>query len=264
MDNPSLATMSTYFSLPIKSSATSSLKPNSNLNPYEKHKQLMRRYQAIKPTVKSTVTDLDILRKSHKFLRDDEKESQMSWEDRLAKKYYDKLFKEYCLGDFSRYKTGVVGLRWRSKEECVDGKGQFSCGNLKCTNIKDLSSWEVNFAYLEHGEKKTALVKIRLCSECSYKLNYKKIKAEKKSRKKRKAENDLEEHRADKKLLVTSSSIVEEKIAEEESKNDLQVSNDDGEDEQDDNIWTMPLKLEHNEEKSKEQEMDEFLVDLFA
>jgi len=38
----------------------------------------------------------------------------------------------------------------------------------------DLQSWEVNFAYVEDGEKKNALVKVRLCKECSYKLNYKK------------------------------------------------------------------------------------------
>lgn len=38
----------------------------------------------------------------------------------------------------------------------------------------DLQSWEVNFAYVEVGEKKNALVKVRLCKDCSYKLNYKK------------------------------------------------------------------------------------------
>ena len=28
----------------------------------------------------------------------------------MAKKYYDKLFKEYCISDLSRYKENKVGL----------------------------------------------------------------------------------------------------------------------------------------------------------
>ena len=51
--------------------------------------------------------------------------------------------------------------------------GQFTCGNLRCNESKGLESWEVNFGYIEQGEKKNALVKIRLCEKCSYKLNYK-------------------------------------------------------------------------------------------
>jgi len=31
-----------------------------------------------------------------------------SWDKRLAKKYYDKLYKEYCLADLSRYKENKV------------------------------------------------------------------------------------------------------------------------------------------------------------
>ncbi|RKO85948.1 hypothetical protein BDK51DRAFT_34445, partial [Blyttiomyces helicus] len=48
------------------------------------------------------------------------------------------------------------------------------CGNLSCSVDIDLRSWEVNFAYFEAGEKKNALVKLRLCPECSFKLNYRK------------------------------------------------------------------------------------------
>src|SRR3954466_10164184 len=43
----------------------------------------------------------------HRFVRD-ENEDLSSWEKRLARKYYDKLFKEYCLADMSRYKEGQV------------------------------------------------------------------------------------------------------------------------------------------------------------
>jgi protein FRA10AC1 len=38
--------------------------------------------------------------------------------------------------------------------------GQFSCGNRKCNEKNGLRSWEVNFAYIEDGEKKNALIKL--------------------------------------------------------------------------------------------------------
>ena len=46
--------------------------------------------------------------------------------------------------------------------------GHFSCGNRKCNERDGLRSWEVNFAYVEEGEKKNALVKIRKSSEYVY------------------------------------------------------------------------------------------------
>lgn len=39
--------------------------------------------------------------------------------------------------------------------------GQFICGEKKCNEKMDLTSWEVNFAYVEDGVKKNALVKLR-------------------------------------------------------------------------------------------------------
>lgn len=39
-------------------------------------------------------------------------------------------------------------------------KGQFSCGNKHCDEEEGLKSWEVNFGYVEHGEKRNALVKL--------------------------------------------------------------------------------------------------------
>lgn len=53
-----------------------------------------------------------------------------------------------------------VALRWRTEKEVIVGKGQFECGNKKCKEKKDLKSWEVNFGYIEHGQKKNALVKL--------------------------------------------------------------------------------------------------------
>nr|DBA15121.1 TPA: hypothetical protein GDO54_004376 [Pyxicephalus adspersus] len=105
-------------------------------------------------------TDLDIIQENHRFLWQEEDEEEMTWEKRLAKKYYDKLFKEYCIADLSRYKENKFGFRWRVEKEVVSGKGQFSCGNKRCDEKEGLKSWEVNFGYVEHGEKRNALVKL--------------------------------------------------------------------------------------------------------
>ena len=61
-----------------------------------------------------------------------------------------------------------------------------------------MESFEVNFGYIEKGTKKNALVKVRLCPDCAYKLAYtrkkssKKRKKKKKKKKKRRSEDDGE------------------------------------------------------------------------
>ena len=87
---------------------------------------------------------------------------------------------EYALADLSFYKEGRIGLRWRTEAEVVEGKGQFMCGNITKRRDKKgcserephLHSYELNFAYLEHGQKKNELVKVRVCRRCAEKLNY--------------------------------------------------------------------------------------------
>ncbi|KAG9071084.1 hypothetical protein KI688_008627 [Linnemannia hyalina] len=118
------------------------------------------------------ITERDILHENHRFLRSESDDQDLTWEKRIAKKYYDKLFKEYALVELKYYKEGRVAMRWRNEQEVVRGKGQFTCGNLRCNESQGLESWEVNFGYVEQGEKKNALVKIRLCEKCSYRLNY--------------------------------------------------------------------------------------------
>lgn len=153
------------------------------LNAYERHKQFMRDYQthyggavSVQQQVQPVKTDRDTLKETYRFIRSEEDDLERSWEQRLAKRYHDKLFKEYCIADMSRYKENRIGLRWRTEKEVVSGKGQFECGNKKCTAREGLRSYEVNFAYTEAGESKQALVKLRVCPKCSYKLNYRKEK----------------------------------------------------------------------------------------
>ena len=38
-----------------------------------------------------------------------------------------------------------------------------------------LSTFEMNFSYMQDQVKKNALVKVRVCNECEVKLNYKKV-----------------------------------------------------------------------------------------
>jgi len=83
------------------------------MNAYERHKVYINNYVLSKgqPAVKQapSKTDSDILRENYKFVRTDEDSDESTWEKRVAKKYYDKLFKEYCLADLSLYKDGHVG-----------------------------------------------------------------------------------------------------------------------------------------------------------
>lgn len=144
-----------------------------------------------------TTTDLDELKKHHRFLREDdddddkkeeeetgtrrgrgeEEEAKMSLllneGERVAKKYEGKLFKEYAIPDLSRWDTQGVGLRWRTEKEVARGKGVDICGEKRCSERKNLSTFELNFRYKEggRGEVKNALVKVVVCPACEEKLN---------------------------------------------------------------------------------------------
>lgn len=142
-----------------------------------------------------TTTDLDELKKHHRFLREDdddkkeeeetgtrrgrgeEEEAEMSLllneGERVAKKYEGKLFKEYAIPDLSRWDTQGVGLRWRTEKEVARGKGVDICGEKRCSERKNLSTFELNFRYKEggKGEVKNALVKVVVCPACEEKMN---------------------------------------------------------------------------------------------
>ncbi|MED6148606.1 hypothetical protein PIB30_054682 [Stylosanthes scabra] len=165
------------------------------LNAYDRHRKFIKDYVSYyrqdKPSnVKLPIkTDQDTLREGYRFIRSEEDDMDSSWEQRLVKRYYDKLFKEYCLADMSQYKSGKIGLRWRTEKEVMSGKGQFICGNKHCDERNGLASYEVNFCYFEAGENKQALVKLVACERCAEKLNYKRQK-EKEQLEKRVQEED--------------------------------------------------------------------------
>jgi len=47
----------------------------------------------------------------------DENSSSLTWEQKLAKKYYEKLFREYCICDLSRYKENKVSVKKQERKQ---------------------------------------------------------------------------------------------------------------------------------------------------
>lgn len=148
-------------------------------------------------------------------------------------------------------------MRWRIEAEVVTGKGQFICASKKCQERKKLRTWEVNFGYQEHGEKKNALVKCRLCFECSYKLNYchkkKEVTRKKKKKKRSRSSSSSSESDSDKTIKKKTSSRKIDDKRPEKSQADL--------DHEASSMWSKPVEKE--EERSRDEEFDDFLGDLF-
>lgn len=151
------------------------------------------------PTVSKGKTERDLLEQEFEFLRDDANDSGNNDPAKeIAKKYYETLFREFALIDLSRWREGQVALRWRTKQEILQGLGQFTCASLTCprhaaaptkesidefrlddtrANNKSeegedvgLETFEMNFGYVEKGVKKNALVKVCVCEKCAGKL----------------------------------------------------------------------------------------------
>ena len=127
-----------------------------------------------------------------------------------------------------------------------------------------MKTWEVNFGYLEHGEKKNALVKVRLCPDCSYKLNYhskkreikKKKKEKKKAKKEKKRKNDSDSDE-------DSDDDDEERSASTESAETSSVASSSAVLAKDAaEHWKGPAP-KIDEDKSKDEEFEDYLEDLF-
>jgi len=243
------------------------------MNAYDRHKSLINSYQLYFPGATATLArdssndkrDIDVIREHHRLLWTEDDDEQ-SWEVQLAKRYHDKLFKEYVIIDLSRYKENQFGMRWRIEAEVVTGKGQFVCANKKCSSVKKLRTWEVNFGYVEQNIKKNALIKCRLCHDCSYKLNYhhkkkeltkkkKKSKRKKKRRKRSRSSSSSSDSDSDDESRKRRRKKEEHLKASEEEKKKEELSK------QEKDVWSKPQEKE--EEKTREDEFDDFLDDLF-
>lgn len=145
-----------------------------------------------------------------------------------------------------------MGFRWRIEREVYSGKGQFICANKTCENTEKLVSYEVNFSYFEHNVSKNALVKCRLCPDCSAKLNYR--RQMKKAKRKRK-HRDRSPQRKPSSSSSSSSSSSEDHETEAGQAAEAKAQQD----EEAQKIWQKPLELE----KTKEEEFDEYFADMF-
>ena len=142
------------------------------------------------------------------------------------------------------------------------------CGARKCEEGEGLKTWEVNFAYVEQDVKKNCLIKLRLCPDCSYKLNYhkkhKQVKKKKKKSKKRettkkKSKKRKRERRHDSGSASSSSESEGEKDAGD--KNGASASVEVKEKGEEVSIWKQPV--EETTEKTQDDLFDDYLEDLF-
>ncbi|KAM0788940.1 hypothetical protein ACM66B_003015 [Microbotryomycetes sp. NB124-2] len=181
------------------------------LNAHERHQLRYARIadsykRGLQPPRPQTKTELDVIKEKHQFIRDtDVDPKSLSWEDQLALKYYNSLFREFALVNLKHYKSGQIACRWRTEDELLQGIGQLTCASIRCDlhqpdpelvnkalsqeeYLDDsfidpeqmdkplvkarLSEHEMQFGYVEGGEKKSALVKVVLCKDCGRKLRY--------------------------------------------------------------------------------------------
>ncbi|KAE9044562.1 hypothetical protein PR003_g1937 [Phytophthora rubi] len=224
----------------------------------ERHQELMRLYAASTRRSNSisseassiaarndrgvSQTDLAVLKQQFQFIRDDEADAEhgeTDWQVRMSVRYYRQLFREYALADLSRYKEGKVGLRWRTEMEVVKGKGQFSCGNKHCDERAGLHSYELLFAYVEHGQRKRCLVKVRACRACAEKLFYNKLMEvrRKQERKRRRTETSGKQKAKRRRRSVSRSEAASSSGSEENAEEK------DSEDESGEDIHTLCAKI---------------------
>ncbi|KII90149.1 hypothetical protein PLICRDRAFT_80776, partial [Plicaturopsis crispa FD-325 SS-3] len=139
-----------------------------------------------KPPAAPGTTEFEILKASHRFLHD-EHEKDESWDHKLARKYYDSLYREFAVCDLKHYKSGNFSLRWRTEAEVLSGAGESTCANTRCPlheppspqsglKMPPLTTLELPFAYEEAGVARNALVKVVLCARCYDKLMWKRRK----------------------------------------------------------------------------------------
>jgi len=137
-------------------------------------------------------------------------------------------------------------MRWRIDKEVVSGKGQFICGEKRCDEKEHLRSWEVLFGYVEHGKKRDALVKLRLCPSCTKKLHFG-HKVKEVVPKSKEPDTEITE------VTEPSSSSVQKKSRLDDD--DTITMPDDGQ------IWSKPLP--ETRETTREDEFEEYLQTLF-
>ncbi|KAI5475918.1 protein FRA10AC1 [Pseudohyphozyma bogoriensis] len=105
---------------------------------HERHQRLYRTAREAyshgrAPPRPATKHDLDVLKERNQFIREEGVDPEsLSWEDRLAAKWYSSLFREFAVVNLKHYKSGQIALRWRTEDEVLLGKGHLTCASLRC------------------------------------------------------------------------------------------------------------------------------------
>src|SRR6266480_5032028 len=70
----------------------------------------VRFYGGIRPAPSAFKSERQLLEENHRFLRDDDEESEVNRNDEkeIARRYYANLFREYALVDLSRWREHQV------------------------------------------------------------------------------------------------------------------------------------------------------------
>lgn len=89
---------------------------SENYTPEQLHRKLITKYIVNKPgydkilgirNTKQDKHDIDVIRENHRFLWE-EADALDTWEKQLAKRYYDKLYKEYAIVELKNYLNNDV------------------------------------------------------------------------------------------------------------------------------------------------------------
>ncbi|XP_041670866.1 protein FRA10AC1 isoform X2 [Cheilinus undulatus] len=221
-----------------------------SMNAFERHKKFVADYilyyggqmADFRRSGASDKTDMDVLRENHRFLWRDEDEDDMTWEKELAKKYYDKLFKEYCIADLSRYKENKFGFRWRTENEVINGKGVCPECSLKLN-------------YHHKRKEVKAKTKTKRLSE-----NTEPPKKKKKKRKRASSHSKKHKHKDKHKRHRDRSSSSSSSEKSQNSDKDSEAGDERG-DQSGADHWRGPAPAV--EEKSREEEFDDYFEDMF-
>uniref|UniRef100_S4RY19 FRA10A associated CGG repeat 1 n=1 Tax=Petromyzon marinus TaxID=7757 RepID=S4RY19_PETMA len=145
--------------------------------------------------------------------------------------------------------------------------GQFECGNKRCQESEGLRSWEVNFGYVEAAEKKNALVKLRLCPECSNKLNYHHKKREVKRKRKQEKEEERRIRKEKRRRSHHGEGTLSDTVDDEEEGSSSDESRQqvdavaEAKEMSESDYWKGPVQ--ETEEKCREDEFEDYFEDMF-
>ncbi|KAF6754444.1 hypothetical protein DFP72DRAFT_848253 [Ephemerocybe angulata] len=104
------------------------------------------------------ITEFEILKARHKTAR---KAQRLTWDDQLARKYYDSLYREFAVCDLKHYKSGNT-KSWteRGRRHAATPAASTTMvprGTDEVPDLPPLTTLELPFAYSEQGENKSAL-----------------------------------------------------------------------------------------------------------